>query len=178
MVWPKGGQVALDRDQIEPLGVHVRSDRAPPRWTERTLLPQMRLMHSVSIKFHELTDTLMIGIECCDVFETDCPFCSPWRCPITSYMYPQWLWQLPTRQWKIHQTICRLTMRLTTCSIQASSGHPVFHISKLLLSSHICKNGIISKGSSHKSVIVITLIYAIPIVSNDKVNQILIFPIF
>ena len=43
---------------------------------------------------------------------------------------------------------------------------------------NIHKNGIISKGSSHKSVIVITLIYAIPIVSNDKVNQILIFPIF
>jgi len=34
------------------------------------------------------------------------------------------------------------------------------------------------KGSSHKSVIVITLIYALPIASNDKVSQILISPIF
>jgi hypothetical protein len=43
---------------------------------------------------------------------------------------------------------------------------------------NIHKNGIISKGSSHKSVIVITLIYAFPIASNVKVDQILISPIF
>jgi hypothetical protein len=43
---------------------------------------------------------------------------------------------------------------------------------------NIHKNGIINKGSSNKSVIVITLIYALPIVSNDKVNEILISLIF
>ena len=42
----------------------------------------------------------------------------------------------------------------------------------------IHKNGIMNKGSSNKNVIVITLTYAFPMISNDKVNEILISLIF